>query len=320
MAKARVAILISGEGTNMAALIYASRMPDSPYEVVLVASNNPDAAGLKLAEAECVATFAHSHKGIDRVVFDGLLDTAIREADADYVACAGYMRILTDGFVDGWKDRLLNIHPSLLPKYPGLNTHQRAIEAGDARAGCTVHLVTSDLDAGPILGHAEVAIVPGDTAETLSHRVHFAEHQLYPNVLTDYVSRGSSPDWLLGKVRDLALALPETHERPSHGNPGWRVGSEKNGKYFAHFANRHHGSDHIALLVKTDGIDEMMALIDQDPDTYFRPDFYGASGWIGIILNRPDIDWDHAADWLAQSWRRCAPKNVTKLIDVAGEF
>lgn len=320
MAKARVAILISGEGTNMAALLYASHLPDSPYEVVLVASNNPDAAGLKLAEAEGVATFAHSHKGIDRVLFDGLLDKSIRGADADYVVCAGYMRILTDSFVDGWKERLLNIHPSLLPKYPGLDTHQRAIDAGDSKAGCTVHLVTNELDAGPILGQSEVAIVAGDTAETLANRVRFAEHQLYRHVLGQYVSRGSSPDWLLCKVRELALALPETHERPSHGNSGWRVGTEKNGKYFAHFANRHHGSEHIGLLVKTDGIDEMMALIDQYPDTYYRPDFYGASGWIGVILNRPEMDWDHAADWLAQSWRRCAPKSVMRLMDVAGEF
>lgn len=320
MTKAPVAILISGEGTNMAALLYASRLPDSPYEVVLVASNNPDAGGLKLAAAEGVATFAQSHKGMDRKSFDALLDEAIRQSGAEFVVCAGYMRILTDGFVDGWKDRMLNIHPSLLPKYPGLDTHQRALDAGDDKAGCTVHLVTSELDAGPILGQAEVAIVAGDTAETLAHRIRFAEHQLYPKVLADYVSRPYSADWLLSKVRALALALPETHERPSHGNPGWRVGGEKSGKYFAHFADRHHGSEHIALLVKADSLDEMMALIDQDPELYFRPDFYGASGWVGVKLNRPDTDWDHVADWLAQSWRRCAPKNVTKLMDVAEEF
>lgn len=320
MTKAPVAILISGEGTNMAALLYASRLPNCPYEVVLVASNNPDAGGLALAEAEGVATFAHSHKGMDRAAFDALLDEAIRQSGAQFVVCAGYMRILTDAFVDGWKDRMLNIHPSLLPKYPGLDTHQRALDAGDAKAGCTVHLVTSELDAGPILGQTEVAIVAGDTADSLAHRIRFAEHQLYPKVLADYVSRPYSADWLLSKVRDLALALPETHERPSHGNPGWRVGSEKSGKYFAHFADRHHGSEHIALLVKTDSLDEMMALIDQNPDLYFRPDFYGASGWIGVKLNRPDTDWDHIADWLSQSWRRCAPKNLTKLMDVAEEF
>lgn len=318
--KARVAILISGEGTNMAALLYASHLPDSPYDVVLVASNNPDAPGVKLAEAEGVPTFAESHKGKDRAAFDAMLDKAIRKSGADYVACAGYMRVLSDAFVDGWKDRLLNIHPSLLPKYPGLDTHQRALDAGDTKAGCTVHLVTSELDSGPVLGQAEVAIVRGDTAESLASRIRFAEHQLYPQALAKYVSRGSSPDWLLGEVRKLALALPETHERPSHGNPGWRVGTEKNGKYFAHFADRHHGSEHIAMLVKTDGIDEMMALIDQNPDLYFRPDFYGASGWIGVKLNRPDTDWNHVAEWLEQSWRRCAPKSMAKLMNAAEEF
>ena len=320
MAKAPVAILISGEGTNMAALLYASHLPDSPYEVVLVASNNLNAGGLKLAEAEGVATFAHSHKGMDRADFDDVMDAAICKSGAQFVVCAGYMRILSDGFVARWKDRMLNIHPSLLPKYPGLDTHQRAIDAGDTKAGCTVHLVTPDLDAGPALGQAEVAIVPGDSADTLAHRIRFAEHQLYPKVLADYVSRPYSADWLLSKVRELALALPETHERPSHGSPGWRVGNEKSGKYFAHFADKHHGSEHIAVLVKTDSLDEMMALIEQNPDLYFRPDFYGASGWVGVILNRPDTDWDHIADWLAQSWRRCAPKNLTKLMDAAEEF
>lgn len=320
MAKARIAILLSGEGTNMAALLYASRLPDSPFEVVLVASNNPTAGGLTLAEGEGVATFAKSHKGMDRAAFDAVMHEAIVASGADYVVCAGYMRILSDGFVNQWQGRMLNIHPSLLPKYPGLNTHQRALDAGDAKAGCTVHLVTPELDAGPILGQAEVTIVQGDTADSLATRIRFAEHQLYPKVVADYVSRSSSPEWLLSKVRVLALALPETHERPSHGSPGWRVGSEKSGKYFAHFADKHHGSEEIALLVKTDSLDEMMALIDQDPDLYFKPAFYGASGWIGVTLNRPDTDWDHVADWLAQSWRRCAPKNLTKLMNAAEEF
>lgn len=320
MTKTPIAILISGEGTNMAALLYASRLPDSPYEVVLVASNNPDAPGLHHAATEGVPTFARSHKGLDRATFDQIIDAEIRKSGAQYVVCAGYMRILSDAFVAGWKDRMLNIHPSLLPKYPGLDTHQRALDAGDAKSGCTVHLVTAELDSGPILGQAEVAITPNDTPETLAARIRFAEHQLYPKVLADYVSRPLSADWLLEKVRGLALALPETHERPSHGAPGWRVGSEKSGKYFAHFNDQHHGHDAIALLVKTDSMDEMMTLIDQDPDLYFKPAYYGAAGWIGIKLNRPDTDWDHIADWLAQSWRRCAPKSVTKLMDIADGF
>ena len=318
--KTPVAILISGAGTNMAALLYASRLPDSPYEVVLVASNNPDAEGLAIAQAEGIPTFAHSHKGLTRAAFDAIIDAEIRKSGAHYVALAGYMRILSDDFVEGWRDRMLNIHPSLLPKYPGLDTYARAIAAGDAHAGCTIHLVTPDLDAGPILGQCQVTITPDDTPDTLAARIRFAEHQLYPRVLADYVGRSGNADWLLEQVRARAIALPETHERPSHGAPGWRVGSEKSGKYFAYFADRHHGSDAIALIVKTDGMDEMMAHIDQNPDLYFKPAFYGASGWIGLTLNRPDTDWDHVADWLAQSWRRCAPKSLTKLMDAADSF
>ncbi len=320
MTKARIAVLISGTGTNMAALLYASRLPESPYEVVLVAANDPAAEGLALAAAEGVSTFAHSHKGMERAAFDRLIDAEIRKARADYIVCAGYMRILSDEFVAVWEGRMLNIHPSLLPKYPGLDTHMRAIEAGDSHAGCTVHLVTPQLDSGPILGQIEVAIAPGDTADTLAHRIRFAEHQLYPRVLADYVSRPLSADWLLEQVRGLALALPATHERPSHCAPGWRVGSEKSGKYFAHFNDQHHGIDAIALLVKTDSMDEMMALIDQDPELYFKPAYYGASGWIGLKLNRPGTDWDHVAEWLTRSWRSVAPKHLTQLIDAADQF
>jgi phosphoribosylglycinamide formyltransferase-1 len=188
-ARAKVAVLISGAGTNMAALLYASRLPDSPFEIVLVAANDPAARGLRLAAAEGVATFALSHKGMERAAHDGAMDAAIRAAGADYVALAGYMRILSDEFVRAWAGRMLNIHPSLLPKYPGLNTHQRALDAGDSHGGCTVHLVTPDLDQGPPLGQAAVAILPGDTAETLAARVLIAEHQLYPRCLAAWVAR-----------------------------------------------------------------------------------------------------------------------------------
>lgn len=318
--RAKVAVLISGRGSNMAALIYAAKAADCPFEIVLVASNNPDAPGLTLAKAEGIATFALSHEGIGRAAFDQLIDAELQSSGAEFVALAGYMRLLSPEFVDGWAGRMVNIHPALLPKYKGLDTYTRALAAGDEVTGCSVHLVTHEVDDGEVLGQVEVAVLPKDTAETLADRVLIAEHQLYPRILAEYVSRPYSADWLLNKVRELALALPETHERPSHGNPGWRAGTEKNGKYFAHFADRHHGSEHIAVLVKADSIDEMMALIDQNPDLYFRPDFYGASGWIGVKLNRPDTDWDHVADWLSQSWRRCAPKNLTELMDVAGEF
>ena len=173
-------MLISGSGTNMAALLYASRAADCPYEVVLVASNHPEAAGLQLAAAEGVATFALAHQGMSRADHDAAMDAAIRASGAGYVALAGYMRILTEEFVRGWEGRMVNIHPSLLPRYKGLHTHARAIAAGDAHGGCSVHLVTMELDDGPVLGQIPVVILPGDSAETLAARVLFAEHQLYP--------------------------------------------------------------------------------------------------------------------------------------------
>ena len=187
--RAQVAVLISGSGTNMAALLYASRAEDCPFEIVLVASNRADAAGIRLAEAEQVPTFVLPHKGMARDDHDMAMDAAIRKSGAEFVALAGYMRILTPGFVSRWEHRMLNIHPSLLPKYPGLHTHERALEAGDAQAGCTIHLVSAELDAGPILGQIPVAVLPGDTPDTLAARVLIAEHQLYSRVLAKLVSR-----------------------------------------------------------------------------------------------------------------------------------
>ena len=219
MSKAKVAVLISGAGTNMAALLYAAKAADCPYELVLVASNNPDAPGLKIAAAEGIPVWSLSHKGMNRDAFDALVDARLREAGADYVALAGYMRILSDDFVADWAGRMLNIHPSLLPLYKGLNTHQQAIDAGDSHGGCSVHVVTPALDDGPVLAQTPVAIMADDTVESLARRVQFAEHQLYPKALADFVSRERSPDYLLGRVRDLALALPEVDEVSSHGMP-----------------------------------------------------------------------------------------------------
>ncbi|MGE8140361.1 phosphoribosylglycinamide formyltransferase [Novosphingobium sp. NPDC080210] len=187
--RAKVAVLISGSGTNMAALLYASRAADCPYEIALVASNNPEAGGLRLAEAEGVPAFALPHKGMARLDHDMAMDAAIRASGAQFVALAGYMRILTPEFVGGWQGRMVNIHPSLLPKYKGLHTHDRAIEAGDSHGGCTVHLVTAELDDGPILGQTPVAIVSGDTADSLAARVLIAEHQLYSRCLARLVSQ-----------------------------------------------------------------------------------------------------------------------------------
>ncbi|MFT3966472.1 MAG: phosphoribosylglycinamide formyltransferase [Sphingobium sp.] len=318
--RAKVAVLISGGGTNMAALLYAAKADDCPYDIVLVGSNNPDAGGLKLAGAEGVKTFALPHKGMARADHDAAMHAALIAAGAEYVALAGYMRILTPEFVSKWEGRMLNIHPSLLPLYKGLHTHRRALEAGDTHAGCSVHLVTADLDDGPVLGQTEVAILPGDTEESLAARVLIAEHQLYSRTLALHVSRERDPVWIADKVGELALALPETSFRTAHGSPAWRVGGEKSGKFFAIFFNRHHGEEAIGILVKTSGEDEMLALVDQDPGLYFRPAYYGPSGWVGIRLDQPGTDWEHVRDWLERSWRSCAPKKLTRLLDVADQF
>lgn len=191
--RARVAVLISGRGSNMAALIYAAKADDCPFEVVLVTGDRPDAPGLDVAEAEGVAVARLPRPGPkDKSRFFDSLDRVLRQSQADYVALAGFMRIIPADFIDKWAGRIVNIHPSLLPKYKGLDTHRLAIEAGDCAAGCSVHVVTPEVDDGPLLGRTEVAILPGDTPETLGQRVLFAEHQLYPRVLGEYVERGPS--------------------------------------------------------------------------------------------------------------------------------
>ena len=318
--KARIAVLISGAGTNMAALVYASRIGECPYEVVLVASNDPAASGLALAQTEGIATVSRPHKGMTRDAHDAAMEAAVLDAGAEYIVLAGYMRILSDGFVERWAGRMLNIHPSLLPLYKGLDTHARAIAAGDSHGGTSVHLVTPELDAGEVLARVRVPIIAGDTPETLAERVKLAEHQLYPRAVADYVSRWRDPAALLAQVRALALALPEADERESHGSPGFRVGGDKTGKYFAYFADQHHGTPHIALLVRTGGMDELLTLVESQPEAYFKPAYYGASGWVGIILNRPGVDWDDITAWLRRSWRSAAPKRLTRMMDAAGEF
>ncbi len=189
--KAKVACLLSGNGTTMSALHYASKLPDCPYEIVLVASNVPDAPGLRIAQAEGIPTFSHDHRGMDRRAHEEIMDAALRQSGADYLALCGYMRILTADFVQGWEGCMVNTHPSLLPKYKGLDTHQRAIDAGEKFGGCSVHVVTPELDGGPLLGQMPVAILPDDTAESLGRRVILAEYQLYPRMLAQYVSSKS---------------------------------------------------------------------------------------------------------------------------------
>ena len=311
MTKARIAVFISGRGSNMAALLYAAKAADCPYEIVLVAANDPNAPGLRLAKAEGIATFAHSHKGTPRVQFDAIMSAAARDHGAEYVALAGYMRLLSPEFVGEWAGRLVNIHPSLLPAYKGLHTHERALAAGDTVAGCSVHVVTPELDDGPVLGQTEVAILPGDTPETLAARVLIAEHQLYPRALAAFVSCASDPEQLTGQVRVLAMALPDTDEVLSHGMPCFGV---IKGKKFAYVSRDHHGDGKTALLVKISGVDEQAMLIEQDEARYYRPAYFG-DGWIGIRLDLGDNDWELIETRLRTSWEASAPKSLLRVVN-----
>jgi phosphoribosylglycinamide formyltransferase-1 len=316
MTKARVAVLISGTGSNMAALVYAAKHPDCPFEIVLVASNNPDAPGLKLAAGEGISTFAYPHKGMTRAGHDALMEAEIRKSGADYVALAGYMRILSPEFVAGWAGRMLNIHPSLLPLYKGLHTHERALAAEDSHGGVSVHLVTAELDDGEVLGQTRVAILPGDTSDTLAARVLIAEHQLYSRVLSDYVSRAKSPDWLVAQVRARAIRQAEAEETLSHGMPCFGI---IKGKKFAYVSIDHHGDGRIALLLKISGVEEQAMLIERDAERFYRPAYFG-DGWIAMRLDLGDTDWDDVADWLGKSWAAVAPAKLRAAVSVADEF
>lgn len=189
----RVAILISGGGSNMVALLEEMAKAGAPAAPALVLSNDPNAGGLARAAARGVATAAIDHRpfGKDRPAFEAEIHKALAAAEVDLVCLAGFMRILTPGFVDAWRGRMINIHPSLLPLFTGLNTHQRAIDAGCAVHGCTVHEVIPELDAGPILGQAVVPVLPGDDADTLAARVLVQEHRLYPMALSRF-ARGET--------------------------------------------------------------------------------------------------------------------------------
>jgi phosphoribosylglycinamide formyltransferase 1 len=180
----RAAILISGRGSNMLSLIEAARDPGYPAEIVLVLSNRADAAGLARAAAAGIATATVDHRAYpDRASFDAALDRVLRDAGVEIVCLAGFLRILTDGFVRSWQGRMINIHPSLLPAYKGLHTHERALADGVARHGCTVHHVVPVLDSGPIIAQASVPVLPGDTPDSLGARVLSEEHRLYPEAL-----------------------------------------------------------------------------------------------------------------------------------------
>ena len=183
--KKRVAILISGRGSNMKALVEAARTPDYPAEIVTVISNRPEAAGLAWAKEQGIPALGLDHKLYENSEhFEGQLQGVLSMSRVDIVALAGFMRLMTPGFVESWRDRMINIHPSLLPSFKGLHTHERAIEAGVRITGCTVHFVRPEMDEGPIIGQAAVAVEPGDTPETLGARVLAAEHRLYPRALS----------------------------------------------------------------------------------------------------------------------------------------
>jgi len=181
--KVRVGVLISGRGSNLEALAEYKRKADPAFEIVLVGSNVPEARGLVLARRFGIPTWSHSHKGIKRAEFDALVDAELRRSGVEVIALAGYMRLLSPDFIHGWNGRILNIHPSLLPDYKGLDTHQRALIAGEEYAGCSVHVVTEELDDGPVIAQAKVRIQARDTADTLAARVLAEEHQLYPAAL-----------------------------------------------------------------------------------------------------------------------------------------
>ena len=182
MTRLRTAILISGRGTNMEAILQAAQADGYPAEPVLILSNRPNAKGLDTASKAGLAAVAVDHKpfGQDRETFERAVNAVLIEHRVEMVVLAGFMRILTPWFVQQWEGRMINIHPSLLPKYPGLNTHQRALDAGDAEAGCSVHWVTEGVDEGAVIEQARVPILDGDTAEDLAARVLGEEHQLYP--------------------------------------------------------------------------------------------------------------------------------------------
>jgi phosphoribosylglycinamide formyltransferase-1 len=184
MKKVRTGVLISGRGSNMQALVEAARAPGYPAEIICVISNRSDAKGLEFAAENGIATKVIDHKAFaTREEFEGALDSYLQNRGIELIACAGFMRILTPRFVAKWEGRILNIHPSLLPAYKGLHTHERALAEGVKLHGCTVHLMTAELDDGPIVAKAQVPVFDSDTPEILSARVLAEEHRIYPEAL-----------------------------------------------------------------------------------------------------------------------------------------
>jgi phosphoribosylglycinamide formyltransferase-1 len=193
MSRVKVAALVSGRGSNMLALVEAAKNPAYPAEIALVLSNKPGAGGLQAATDHGIEALAIDHRtyGKDREAHERAIDAALRDRGIELVALAGYMRVLTPFLVKAWEGRMINIHPSLLPGFPGLDTHQRALDAGVRIHGCTVHLVNEGVDEGPILGQAAVPVLADDDADSLAARVLVAEHRLYPASLAAFVQKKS---------------------------------------------------------------------------------------------------------------------------------
>lgn len=203
MRRIRTAILISGRGSNMEALVRAARPDDYPAKIVVVGSNRPEAAGIRFAAEAGLPTFVVDHKefGKDREAFERALHAELEKHDVELVCLAGFMRLLTPWFIGQWHDRLINIHPSLLPSFKGLDTHARALEAGVKLHGCTVHVVRPDMDAGPIIAQSAVPVLDGDDPDTLAERVLAAEHALYPHALAHVARSLATGDWAITDER-----------------------------------------------------------------------------------------------------------------------
>ncbi|HLW92803.1 MAG TPA: phosphoribosylglycinamide formyltransferase [Roseiarcus sp.] len=207
-ARKRTAIFISGRGSNMAALIAAARKPDFPAEIVLVLSNKPEAAGLSLAKAAGVATAAVDHKiYAGREAFERSVQVLLEIHRVELICLAGFMRLLSAGFVEHWRGRLINIHPSLLPAFRGLDTHNRALEAGVKTHGCTVHFVEAELDAGPIIAQSALPVLEDDTPESLAARVLEKEHEVYPRALAMVASGSADIDRALAAADNFSPHL-----------------------------------------------------------------------------------------------------------------
>lgn len=265
----RVAVLISGRGSNMQALVRHAR----GYQVVLVASDTPEAPGLRWAAEHGIATFSLPAPTVGKTAFEQAVLRELDHRNVQIVALAGYMRLLSPAFLAAVACPVLNIHPSLLPLYKGLNTHARAIAAGDTHAGCSVHRVTEELDGGQVLGQSRVPIAPGDTPDSLAARVLAAEHELYPRVLTELCMTS------LERLRAAALALPGTQEGERDGLPTFAVADQPYAQFHA----------------RSDGRDEVRICNDGPGET-----------WTAIPLGE-DPDWTWIEDQVARSWELSAP-------------